>query len=223
MLEKSTIQQQKKICSFDNWYGDFKKISIKSHYIDIPPDVLQYLRDDIIVLPKECQTRVEANQLGDNFQEDDTEESVTPEFPSFSQLISEKLAQLGGSAFIKTNWHCPRDSIWITAGQTLRARCISDVYLLLKASGICKEDLACDSVENGKYVLVLRRWTDIHPGSEFRCFVKNKNLIAISPRDWPQFHQHIGKYRRDIVNDIVSVFKEKIKHKFPLDNCKYQT
>lgn len=221
MLEKSKLRLQKKICSFDNWYGDFKKISITSHYIEIPLDVLQYLRDDIIVLPKECQTRVETNQLGEDYQEDDTQETITPEFPNFSQLISEKLALLGGSAFIKTNWHSPRDSIWITAGQTLRARCISDVYLLLKASGICKEDLACQSIADDKYVLVLRKWTDIHPGSEFRCFVKNKNLIAISPRDWPQFHEHIAQYRRDIVNDIVSVFKEKIKHKFTLDDCKF--
>lgn len=217
MPEKSKLQLQKRACSFDNWYADFKKISIKSHCIDITAEVLQYLRDDMIVLPKECQTRVESNQLGEDFLQEDTAETVAPEFPQFSRLISEKLAVLGGSAFVKTNWHCPRDSIWITAGQTLRARCISDVYLLLKASGICKDDLASDSVE--QYVLVLRRWTDIHPGSEFRCFVKGKNLIAISPRDWPQYHEHIAKYRRDIINDIVSLFKEKIKHKFPLDDC----
>lgn len=216
MLDKSRAKQ---ICSFDRWYSDFKKISIKSHCIDIPPDVLQYLRDDIIVLPKECQTRVAPSHLGDDFQDEDTEEIPPPEFPEFSRNISDKLALLGGSAFIKTNWHSPRDSIWITAGQTLRVRCISDVYLLLKASGICKEDLACDSVED-KFVLVLRRWTDIHPGSEFRCFVKNKNLVAISPRDWPQYHEHIASARKDIINDIVSVFKEKIKHTFLLDDCK---
>ena len=29
-----------------------------------------------------------------------------------------------------------------------------------------------------KYDLVMRKWVEINPVNEFRCFVKNKNLIG---------------------------------------------
>ena len=110
--------------------------------------------------------------IGDDYVDEDTEETETPEFPEFSKELQEKLKILNGSAFIKTNFHCPKDSVWITAGQTMRARCISDIYML-KASSICKEDLAVESIGDQGHVIVLRQWTDTHPGTEFRCFVKN--------------------------------------------------
>lgn len=125
---------------------------------------------------------------------------------------------------------------------------ITDIYQLLKASGICKEDLGCHNLpvfdleplaeacsstdtdssdssinaskENNQF-LIFKKWHDIHPGTEFRCFVRNKKLIAISPRDWPQYHEYICTQRVNIVNDIVSIFKEHIKPKFPLYDCKH--
>lgn len=118
---------------------------------------------------------------------------------------------------------------------------ITDVYQLLKASGICKEDL---SVENRPTIerstnaidapatsetskcqqfLVFKKWLDIHPGTEFRCFVRSKRLIGISPRDWPQYYEHICAQKLSIVSDIVTLFKEHIKPKFPLYDCKLKT
>lgn len=124
---------------------------------------------------------------------------------------------------------------------------ITDIYQLLKASSISKEDLAChnlpifdlqpmdgacsstdtdnsdssiDQATNCNQYLVFKKWHDIHPGTEFRCFVQNKKLIGISPRDWPQYHEYICTQRVNIVNDIVSIFKEHIKPKFPLYDCK---
>lgn len=218
MLEKS-LETQRKACSIGTWYNVFKKISISTQLVKIPENVLQYLRDDMILLPKECETRVEAAAVdSDAFLDSDTEEQQPPEFPEFSRELGNKLALLGGSAFVKTNWHAPQDAIWITAGQTLRVRCISDIYLLLKASSFCKQDLSSAAGAEDNFWVALRRWTDIHPGSEFRCFVKRKSLIAVSPRDWPAYHSHIATYRKDIVNDIVSIFKEKIKETFPLDD-----
>ena len=91
------------------------------------------------------------------------------------------------------------------------------------------------------YHLVLRKWFDVHPGSEFRCFVRNKNLVgnlfkftyelflitcnfcdclavAISQRDDSQFHPFIGPNKEDIIKDITSFYKEQILPKFPLDS-----
>lgn len=62
----------------------------------------------------------------------------------------------------------------------MRCHDITDVYQLLKASSICKEDLSSDddADANNEKVLVLKRWKEIHPGTEFRCFVRNKHLIG---------------------------------------------
>lgn len=119
---------------------------------------------------------------------------------------------------------------------------ITDVYQLLKASGICKEDLmdhnlpifetnAVNGLETDEQsssptaratnqYLVFKKWHDIHPGTEFRCFVRNKRIIGISPRDWPQYHEYICTQKVNIINDIVTMFKEHVKPKFPLFDCK---
>lgn len=141
---------------------------------------------------------------------------------------------------MKTNWNSPKDAFWITAGQTMCCKDITDIYQLLKASGTCKENLACynlpifessviDTTTNSEarpstsnppettnQFLIFKKWHDIHPGTEFRCFVRNRKLIGISPRDWPQYHDYICTQRINIVSDIVSIFKEHIKPKFPL-------
>lgn len=148
-------------------------------------------------------------------------------------MLSRIIKELGGSVFIKTNWHSPKDAFWITAGQTMCCKDITDIYQLLKASSICKEDLNChdlplfadtistmNATDTNQY-LVMKKWHDIHPGTEFRCFVRNKRIVGISPRDWPQYHEHICAQKIDIINDIVSMFKEQIKYRFPLDNCMY--
>jgi hypothetical protein len=204
-------------CSFVNWYELFEKISIKSFSLPIPEDVLEYLKADLIILPKECELQSDSG----GFDDEDTEESQeTPEFVEFSRAMMNIVKRLGGSAFLKTNWHCPKDGIWITACQSLKVRDLTDIYQLLKASSICKEDLTQIDQKDSNF-LIFRKWKDVHPGTEFRCFVKNRNLIAISPRDWPEYHEHFKTQKQDIIKDIVSIFKEKIKDKFPIDNCEW--
>jgi D123 len=228
MLENfAKIKQSRdlKACSFANWYKQFEKLSVEAEVVAIPADVLNYLNDEIIILPKECHSSFETESSA-GFEDADTEEVDIPEFTSFSQSLTDNIAKLGGAAFVKTNWKCPRDAIWITAGQTLKAQDITDIYQLLKASSVCKKDLcnydlpSPDGQDVSQFI-VMKKWRDIHPGTEFRCFVRNKRLIAISPRDWPRFHEHIVAQKRDIISDIVSVFREHIKEKFALEDCEY--
>ena len=64
----------------------------------------------------------------------------------------------------------------------------NDVYQLLKSSDFILHDVTapfdgCDdaSVAAGpavNYVLILRKWEDINPGHEYRCFVKDHDLIG---------------------------------------------
>uniref|UniRef100_A0AAG5DFP5 Cell division cycle protein 123 homolog n=1 Tax=Anopheles atroparvus TaxID=41427 RepID=A0AAG5DFP5_ANOAO len=237
MLIRNT-ELERQACMHVNWYELFRKNTIKSCVVPVPADVLAYLRQDMLILPKECTNFTEVNTgegfqtthfnaFDDQFSDSDSggeghdgnggDDGEQPAFPAFSQALTEAIRALGGNAFLKSDWHCPKDAQWITLGQTLCVRDITDVYQLLKASSFCKEDFKeRPSVNDSGFHVVLKKWKDIHPGSEFRCFVRNRSLLAISPRHWPSFHEHIARERSDIVNDIVSLFKEKIKDTFPL-------
>ncbi len=63
------------VCSFQNWYKSFAKISIKSICIKIPDEVKHYLLDEIIILPKECMSSEELNQVHEGYEDEDTENS----------------------------------------------------------------------------------------------------------------------------------------------------
>uniref|UniRef100_A0A1B0D129 Uncharacterized protein n=1 Tax=Phlebotomus papatasi TaxID=29031 RepID=A0A1B0D129_PHLPP len=199
-------------CSFNNWYSQFEKITIKSFIVPIPNHVLDYLRDDMIIMPRECLDPTEDD-------DDASEEEIRVSFPEFSTQIRKLLRdKLPNGAFLKTNWHCARDAHWIMPGQTLKVRDVSEVYQLLKASNFSKMDL---SPERGfasgfNFCIVLRKWQEINPASEFRCFVRGHTLIAISPRAWPEYYEHIYQQKSDIIRDICTLFKEHIKNRFPL-------
>ncbi|GAB0091055.1 Cell division cycle protein 123 homolog [Sergentomyia squamirostris] len=203
-------------CSFPNWYENFEKITIKSYIIPIPANVLDYLRDDMIILPKECIPDDEENN--DDQEEDEEEEDVIS-FPDFSGKIYEMLkGNLPGGAFVKTNWHCARDAHWIMPGQSLKVLDVAEVYQLLKASNFSKMDLSPErGFDSGfNFCLILRKWQEINPANEFRCFVRDHTLLAISPRAWPEYYEHIYQQKSDIVRDICTMFKEHIKNRFPL-------
>ena len=42
-----------------------------------------------------------------------------------------------------------------------------------------------------EYELVLRKWCNLHPSMEFRCFIYNHQLIAISQRHPTKFYSHL--------------------------------
>lgn len=41
-------------CSYQNWYEQFSTITLKSVFVPIPQTIIDYLLDEIIILPKEC-------------------------------------------------------------------------------------------------------------------------------------------------------------------------
>uniref|UniRef100_A0A8B9QUH1 Translation initiation factor eIF2 assembly protein n=1 Tax=Anas platyrhynchos TaxID=8839 RepID=A0A8B9QUH1_ANAPL len=114
---------------------------------------------------------------------DDAEEIQVsaPEFPEFTAKVEEAISSLGGSVFPKLNWSAPRDAYWIAMNSSLK----------------CK--------------LVLRKWCELIPGAEFRCFVKENKLIGISQRDYTQYYDHIS----------TKFFKKHIQYKFLDEDCKY--
>jgi len=210
-------------CSFDNWYPQFKNDSIPAVVVDLPEDVLQYLKADGVVIPIEALVKKKPSSYVDDitFKDWDSDgelddETPPPTFPEFSRNLREIVSKLGGSVFIKLNWSAPFDARWIATNSSLKCTNLQDIYLLLKGSDRIANDLEVDS-KNG-HKLVMKSWIDIHPGNEFRCFVKRKQLVAVTQRNnGTEFHQHIHNNKYEIIKEIKEFFNKKVKSKFTLD------
>uniref|UniRef100_A0A8C1WQ55 Translation initiation factor eIF2 assembly protein n=2 Tax=Cyprinus carpio TaxID=7962 RepID=A0A8C1WQ55_CYPCA len=193
-------------CQFSVWYPLFKKHTIKSLILPIPQNVIDYLLDDGTLVVLKCANLLQA-----------------PEFPEFNIKVQEAINVLGGCVFPKLNWSAPRDANWIALNSSLQCQSLSDIFLLFKSSDFITHDLTqpflhCsdDSPDPTiNYELVLRKWSELIPGAEFRCFVKENKVIAISQRDYTQHYQHIAKQEASISSSILGFFRDHIQYRFP--------
>uniref|UniRef100_A0A672H449 Translation initiation factor eIF2 assembly protein n=1 Tax=Salarias fasciatus TaxID=181472 RepID=A0A672H449_SALFA len=199
-------------CQFSVWYPIFKKHTIKSLILPLPQNVIDYLLDDgTLVTPSipPTQSVFPPRQA--------------PEFPEFTSKVLEAINSLGGRVFPKLNWSAPRDANWIALNSSLESRSLSDIFLLFKSSDFITHDLTqpflqCSDQDSPdpviNYELVLRKWSELIPGGEFRCFVKENKLIAISQRDYTQYYQHILKQEEQIRQAIGDFFSQHVQYNF---------
>lgn len=198
-------------------------------------EVLTYLQDNgTLVLPEGSQPELtyergpmpeEATQDWDHCETSGCVEG--PKLEDFTNKIRDAITKLGGSVFPKLNWSAPKDASWIAFNNSLRCCTPGDVFLLLKSSSFVTHDLTapfqdCDDSSEADshvdYCLILRKWMDINPSYEFRCFVRNKELVGISQRDVSQSYSCIGGDRTNIRSDIISFWRENIENRFPLQD-----
>ncbi|CAG2101466.1 unnamed protein product [Medioppia subpectinata] len=237
MLSKHVLN-----CGFSQWYSLFADISIDSKSMKLSDDFIQYLLSDGIVLPKSGSDGnddeiIEDHDWGDDNDHqngfprlpdgggDDSDgqssgaEAAAPEFPEMDAFMRSALDSLG-AVFPKLNWSSCEDSSWMSATGT---RCLTpdDVYLLLKSSDRIVHDLTqpfkdcTDETPPVEHELVLKKWVDMNPSMEFRCFVANNQLIGITQRDVRSYYEHIGHQKEDIIGDIHRLFVTRIQNQFP--------
>uniref|UniRef100_A0A671FT71 Translation initiation factor eIF2 assembly protein n=1 Tax=Rhinolophus ferrumequinum TaxID=59479 RepID=A0A671FT71_RHIFE len=114
------------------------------------------------------------------------------------------------------------DAYWIAMNSSLKCKTLSDIFLLFKSSDFITRDFTQPFVHCTddspdpcmEYELVLRKWCELIPGAEFRCFVKENKLIGISQRDYTQYYDHISKQKEEICRCIQDFFKKHIQYKF---------
>ncbi|XP_067347093.1 translation initiation factor eIF2 assembly protein isoform X2 [Channa argus] len=196
-------------CQFSVWYPIFKKHTIKSDHNSQQP-----------------HTNITTSDAEEDVQwsDDETTTTVTaPEFPEFTSQVLEAINALGGRVFPKLNWSAPRDANWIALNSSLQCHSLSDIFLLFKSSDFITHDLTqpflqCSDQDSPdpviNYELVLRKWSELIPVGEFRCFVKENKLIAISQRDYTQYYQHILKQEEQICQAIQEFFNQHIQYNF---------
>ncbi|KAG7369776.1 D123 cell division cycle protein [Nitzschia inconspicua] len=165
-------------------------------------------------------------------QEHDGDQQPQFDFPELNQQIASLLKEppfsaVGGAALPKLNWSAPKDATWINGG-SLKCTTPGDVYLLLKASDFCLHDILYKTLKESRdYLevgespsqlpplqLVLRKWCNLHPSMEFRCFVRHHDLIAISQRHHSQHYPHLKKDWESIRNKLDDFFEEYIRYRF---------
>lgn len=149
----------------------------------------------------------------------------------------------GGSGGVapKLNWSCPKDAVWMNGG-SLKCQTPGDVYLLLKSSDFCLYDLqhALSDVrpvhddkiaetesritvsnpeeesppKDHRLQLALRKWCNLYPSQEFRCFVRGHKLVAISQRHHSQHFPYLVRDQYLIKSILVEFFDEIVFRKF---------
>lgn len=167
-------------------------MTIKSIVLqNLPVDFIDFLLSDGVRLPlgatklsscapNESQDEDVWSSSSECDEQDDCDAASPPKqfsFPELNSQIEEAIQQLGGSVIPKLNWSSPKDATWVNNG-TLKCKTPGDVYLLLKSSDFCMHDVLHAVEDTGKvnYELVLRKWCNLHPSMEFRCFVWNHKL-----------------------------------------------
>lgn len=152
------------------------------------------------------------------------------------QKIKDIIKELGGEVAPKLNWSSPRDAAWISPHQnTVKCTSPNDIYLLLKSSNFITHDLdhafdgtvttstANSSSTNGasglgfQPVLVLRSFFTPHQALEFRCFVKQRSLVAIAQRDLNHYN-FLQRLRPAITARAKDLFDSRLRFTFPDGN-----
>ncbi|XP_032205296.1 cell division cycle protein 123 homolog isoform X2 [Mustela erminea] len=185
-------------CQFSAWYPLFRSLTIKSVILPLPQNVKDYLLDDgtLVVSGREdppTHSQPDSDDEAEEIQWSDDENTATL-----------------------------TDAYWIAMNSSLKCKTLSDIFLLFKSSDFitrdftqpfihCTDDSPDPCIE---YELVLRKWCELIPGAEFRCFVKENKLIGISQRDYTQYYDHISKQKEEICRCIQDFFKKHLQYKF---------
>ncbi|KAI9756967.1 MAG: hypothetical protein M4579_003625 [Chaenotheca gracillima] len=70
------------------------------------------------------------------------------------------------------------------------------------------------SIEDINYTLVLRKWINLNPSVEFRCFVRSRHLLAMCQRDLNHF-DFLFNMQESLVFRIQEFFDTQLAHTFP--------
>ncbi|KAK5017154.1 cell division cycle protein-like protein [Cryomyces antarcticus] len=230
-------------CSYHYWHPKYRAITPKARLIPLSQPFLDYLRADGIILPPD-DNAPEAWSDSDSgiysstdnpSDSEDEDDDPSAQWREIHQSIKSTIAELGGKVVPKLNWSAPKDATWINATNSMECRTPSDIYLLLKSSDFVTHDLehafddcedyshsdtaasAADPLSEIPYHLVLRKYLLLNPSVEFRCFVRNRKLIALCQRDLNHF-EFLFKMQSKLRDRIQKFFDEKLRDTFPDEN-----
>ncbi|KAH7058935.1 cell division cycle protein-like protein [Macrophomina phaseolina] len=225
-------------CSFHAWHPRYRKVTPKARLIPLSRPFLEYLRADGIVLPpdndaarrdwSDDDSGIFSSAENPEEDGDDGDDDPSREWPDVHNAIRDTIIELGGRVCPKLNWSAPKDATWINATNTMDCRTPGDIYMMLKSSDFITHDLEhafADTEDEGgnatvpevPYHLVLRKFFMINPSVEFRCFVRNRRLLAVTQRD-PNHYEFLSPMVGQLRSVMQSFFDDNLRDNFPDPN-----
>ncbi len=177
------------------------------------------MRADGIVLPEETTTADDDSGIYSDEDEDDPSE----QWQDIHIRIREIIAELGGKVVPKLNWSAPKDATFMLATNDMFCTSPNDIYLLLKSSDFITHDLeqpfdgTTGDPVSIPYHLILRKAFNLNPALEFRCFVRNRKLLAVSQREMNYF-AFLFELRTKLLERIKAFLDEHILPNFSDQN-----
>ena len=217
-------------CSW--WYPRVagRGATLKSTLLPLPPGFAEYLLQDGVVLPpsfREAVTATAEDSWSDQSEVDsecdsDSEDdgvaagALQPaDFPELAQQLQAAIDASGrAGVFPRLTWSAPTDAAWIAADNALSCRTPAQVLLLLKSSDKISEDLSRQGVQ---HCIMLRKYRSINAGLEFRCFVKDEHVVAITQLRCNQCFSFLQDVtvRSSITEAILSAYDQRIRPQVP--------
>ncbi|KAG7753476.1 hypothetical protein KL911_002869 [Ogataea haglerorum] len=205
-------------CSYENWYSLFGAHAYsRAIMLPVPDEFIDYLESDDFTIPGE-KSKPNAQNDSDWDYTPPSRPDPACRFLEFHRRIQETFKSFKHIA-PKLNWSAPQDSVWMLPGRTMKCSSSSDIYLLLKSSDYINHDLShafdeADSVPDKiQYYLILREWKEINPSLEFRCFVRDRQLLGISQRDL-NYYPFLDDLHDTIIERISAFFDDVLLPKF---------
>lgn len=169
---------------------------------------------------------------GESKERRQRQQETFPEFEFAVQQILDRWTVSGaeGGVFPRLNWSSPMDAHWMGIGGSLRCTTVAEVTRFLEASDAVRSDLEklaqlaldtqnAETKRAWKPLLALRRWHDFHTPNEFRCFVHNNRLIAVSQKDITNYWPFLVEAKLKNLQLLEKFFQEKMKGALEIPSC----
>lgn len=234
-------------CDITNWYQNpvLAKVTFPTRFVDIPERFVARLleSDGLFARTDEAAdfgewsdsewSGEEAKTEVADKDEDERRDKQQETFPEFEAAIKAAIDRwtisgAEGGLFPRLNWSSPLDAHWMGIGGSLRCTTVPEVLRFLEASDAVRSDLeqiasfqALDATRAWKPKLALRKWHDFHTPNEFRCFVKQNHLIAISQKDITNFWPFLVESRNNNLCTLDKFFNNTIKGSLDIEDCTF--
>jgi hypothetical protein len=232
---------------FTTWYPSLKRHVIKSRAVPLPDTFLDYLESDGMQLPlppenaalcardprvpRACALVTSAEGPSDSGGSITSSTSPTPVtycFPELELALQALVDEFGG-VFIKLEWTAPVDATWIMDTGSAKCSTTGHIFLLLKASDLVQHDVEAFKILKSlappggisPLHVVVRPWYSMNRANEFRCFVRQGQLIGISQRHTSEHFKHLEAEKLRITESLLSFFESIIKPAVKLRSCEY--
>eukprot|EP01043_Picozoa_sp_COSAG02_P022641 COSAG02_NODE_1183_length_14014_cov_4.551707_1_plen_462_part_00 len=215
-------------CSW--WYPRVagRGATLKSTLLPLPSGFANFLLQDGVVLPPSFREGADAaaedswsdqsETDSDSDTEDDDIAASSRQPADFPELAAKLQAAIDTSGragvFPRLTWSAPTDAAWIAADSTLSCHTPAQVLLLLKSSDKVAEDLSRQDVP---HCILLRKYRSINAALEFRCFVKDERVVAITQLRCDQRFSLLQDVtaRASITEAILSTYEQRIRSQLP--------